>query len=418
MDNDFRKNEQKHNRKVFLITFFIVLAFGAVVLLLIYRKQNSDTNQTATEFESESVTELAGLGDNNNSEDASEEISEEVISEEPSEVYPPEENTILLEQNDNENLVITFAGDVLLDDGYVPMNRYRQVGGDLEQIFTNGLLEYMNAPDVFMVNNEFTFSDRGAPLQNKAFTFRGKPENVEIYHGMGVDIVGMANNHITDWGIDSLYDTLDTIDNAGIARVGAGRNLEEASRIQYYRKGDIKIAIVCATQIERLPNPDTRGATEDGPGTFRCYDPELAIEKIKEAKENSDFVIFYVHWGTERVEEPDWLQTSQIQGYVDAGADAIIGGHPHILQKIGYTDDTLIYYSLGNYWFSSKSTDTGVATLEIGKDGLVSSRFVPCVSQNCVVNMSDGGEKDRILNHMRNISPTVEIDEDGYITKK
>lgn len=417
--------KRKKDWIAFLVTLSVVLVVGGGILFLVGRKQKigNDTNlqgkNEGTEAFSLDEKTCENVLDNVwNDSNQGDESGETDTNEEPETEYPSEEDTILLEDDKSGTISISFAGDMLFDDGYATMNRFRQCDSDVERIFTNGLLEVMKAPELFMVNNEFTFTTRGTPLENKAFTFRAKPENVSIYKDMGVDIVGLANNHITDFGMESLYDTLDTLDEAGVVHVGAGRNLEEAAKIQYYRKGDLKIAIVCATQIERLANPDTKGATKDTPGTFRCFDPEMAVEKIKEAKQNADFVIFYVHWGTEKIEEPDYHQNYQVPLYVEAGADAIIGGHPHILQKIDFIEDTPVFYSLGNFWFSSKTTDTGLAELVIGKDGLVSTKFTPCVSKNCVVNLSEGEEKERILSHMQQISPGIVLDSEGYIQKK
>ncbi len=81
--------------------------------------------------------------------------------------------------------------------------------------------------------------------------------------------------------------------------VGAGVNLEEASAPVYFIVNDIKIAFVSATQIERLDNPDTKGATESTPGVFRCWNVEKLLRTVEKAKTESDFVIVYIHWGTE-----------------------------------------------------------------------------------------------------------------------
>ena len=114
-----------------------------------------------------------------------------------------------------------------------------------------------------MINNEFPYSSRGIPTEGKQFTFRARPESASILEEMGVDIVSLANNHAYDYGEDAFLDTLDTLAGIGMPYVGAGRNLEEASKPVYFIAGDIKIAIVSATQIERLDNPDTKGATDD-----------------------------------------------------------------------------------------------------------------------------------------------------------
>ena len=81
-----------------------------------------------------------------------------------------------------------------------------------------------------MLNNEFTFTNRGTPTGGKQFTFRANPERVSLLQEIGVDMVSVANNHMYDYGEISLLDTLDTLENAGIAYTGAGENLEEAMK--------------------------------------------------------------------------------------------------------------------------------------------------------------------------------------------
>lgn len=120
--------------------------------------------------------------------------------------------------------------------------------------------------------------------------------------------MSLANNHAYDYGNEALLDTFDTLESAGIPYVGAGRNLDEALKPVYLIANDMKIAVVSATQIERNANPDTKEATAASAGVLRCLDPSALLRVIAEAKENSDFVILYIHWGTESQEDIDWLQ--------------------------------------------------------------------------------------------------------------
>lgn len=123
--------------------------------------------------------------------------------------------------------------------------------------------------------------------------------------------MSLANNHAYDYGEVSLTDTLDTLQSIGMPYAGAGRNLAEAVRPVYYIAGDLKIAFLSATQIERVDNPDTKGATETSPGVFRCRDVDMLLQAVSEAKANSDFVVVYIHWGTESTTELDWAQRNR-----------------------------------------------------------------------------------------------------------
>ena len=312
-------------------------------------------------------------------------------------------------------ITLGFGGDILFDPNYSIMVSMLSRGKGVEGAFSEGVLTQMRSADLMMVNNEFTYTNRGTPIPEKAYTFRAKPESVQYLHDMGVDLVSLANNHAFDYGEESLLDTLDTLESAGIPSVGAGRNLEEASAPVYMIAGDIKIAIVSATQIERLEHPDTRGATEELPGVFRCWDPAKLLETVKKAKENSDFVIVYIHWGTENVTEPDTWQLGQAPKLAEAGADLIIGDHPHCLQPIALEGRVPVIYSLGNFWFNSRELDTCMVKAVVDENGLKSLQFLPALQKNCFTSFLDGEEKHRVLEFMRSISPGIRIDGEGYI---
>ena len=275
----------------------------------------------------------------------------------------------------------------------------------------------MRNADIFMVNNEFPYTTGGTPTEGKKFTFRADPKYASWLIDMGADLVSLANNHAYDYGEVSLTDTLDTLESIGMPYVGAGRNLDEAVKPVSFIAGGKKFTFVSATQIERIVPPDTKGATETSPGVFRCMEIEKLLEVISAAKADSDFVIVYVHWGTEGTEKLDRWQLEQAPQIAAAGADLIIGDHPHVLQPIGYQGEIPVVYSLGNYLFNSKKLDTCLVEAVFGDDGLETLRFIPAKQENCRVTKAEGAEKERILAYMRSISPEAAIDGDGYITK-
>ena len=328
-----------------------------------------------------------------------------------------EQNIYPMKAADPEEVSLVFAGDILFDDRYAVMASLQQRGGQLESCFSEDVLDVTRGADIFMVNNEFPYTDRGEPMPEKKFTFRAKPEYASYLFDMGADVVSLANNHAHDYGQISLTDTLSTLANLGMPWVGAGRNLAEASRPVYFIANDIKIAILSATQIERMDNPSTKGATETEPGVFRCLDLTRLLEEIREAKQNSDFVIVYVHWGTENMVEVDWAQAEQGPQIAQAGADLIIGDHPHILQPLGYCGDVPVVYSLGNFWFNSKTLDNCLVRVKLDRGGLKSLQFIPGIQSGCSVSLADGAEKERILSYIRSISPDASIDADGFVTK-
>lgn len=320
-----------------------------------------------------------------------------------------------------DETVISFTGDMNFDDRTGTMQHLKRNG--LDAAISTDLQEVLTGSDILMVNNECTYSTRGEPLEGKAYTFRSDPSNVSILKELGVDITGIANNHVCDYGMEALSDTIATLDEAGIPNVGAGNNLEEAKRPWYFVANGKKIAIAAATQIERTYNY-TKEATETTPGVLKTLNPDKYIEVIREAKEHSDYVIAFVHWGTEGTNYYEADQVALAEQFVQAGADAIIGGHTHCLQGISYISDVPVIYSLGNFWFGStpndgvKKKDTAVAQVVIGSDGSIRLRFVPCVQENLRTYLvTDETEKARIIAFEQQLSTGVTIDADGYVNK-
>lgn len=318
---------------------------------------------------------------------------------------------------ENNTTTMTFGGDICFADNYVVMQHLKTTENGITDCIDPKLIAQMQAADIAFLNNEFTISDRGKPLANKAYTFRAAPEHTALYHTLGVDIVSLANNHAYDFGKDAFLDTLDTLDAYNIARIGAGRNLEEAMKPVYYLVNGKKIAFVAATRAEKYIL--TPAATETESGVLRCYDTKLLLETIKEAKANSDYVIACIHWGKEGSNGLENVQQETAYDYIDAGADLIIGAHAHRLQGIEYYKGKAIFYNLGNFWFDNYNIETGLVKMELYADGTSQFTFLPAWQKNCVTTYELGTEKgDTILKHVESYSINVDIDENGVITPK
>lgn len=386
-----------------------VLGVGALAMVLLHFAMPEEEKVVYEIFHlPSSPLEIFAAGAEPEKEQSQDEMLLQEALEQNQEVY-------LAECESQDTVTLLFAGDILMDDHYAVMSTYHNRGNDINQAFDQGLLEQMRNADIFMINNEFTFTSRGTPTVNKKFTFRANPGNVSMYEEMGVDIVSVANNHIYDYGEISLLDTLDTLEQAEIPYVGAGRNLQEAMTPVYYIANGMKIAFVSATQIERNSVPDTKEATQDSAGVLRCMNPDNLLLVIEEAKKNSDYVILYIHWGTESQEAIDWLQEQQAPIYAQAGVDLIIGDHPHCLQKMDSVEGVPVIYSLGNFWFNSRTQNSCVVKVTLRAGEIESFQFIPCRQSDCRTALLTGQEKTEVLDYMRTISPNVTIDEEGYV---
>lgn len=434
---DMGKNKQvKQNKRrspitVFLVTLSLVLGVGLSFMLIYSKLADRETISSGLASEEKDVK----AEDSDNMLSMWERIPEETKGEQAEEAAEEKDkgryndiladpeymaaNHIYEKSNKTDGIVtIGFVGDILFDDEYAIMASLLSRGKSLENAISEPLLAKMQDVDIMMVNNEFPYTDRGTPTEGKTYTFRADPSTVSYLEDMGADIVSLANNHIYDFGEVGFLDTLNTLEEQGMPYVGAGRNLEEASSPVYFISGDMKIAFVAATQIERLDNPDTKGATENSAGVFRCWNPQRLYEVVAKAKEDSDFVIVYIHWGTENVSEPDWAQLEQAPKLAEAGADLIIGDHPHCLQGIQYFGDVPVIYSLGNFLFNSKTLDSCMVQVDISLQGIESFQFIPAIQKDCRTDFAYGEEKDRIISYMNSISYGVNIDSEGIVTSR
>lgn len=323
------------------------------------------------------------------------------------------ENVKFLE-NQQDVITIDFTGDINLADDWCTMEMADTKDNGIYDCISKEIVSELQKADLSVINHEYVLSDGGTPLRGKAYTFRGKKENVHLLHAFGADLANLANNHVYDYGEEGLVDTIAYLENLGITTMGAGKNLEEASAIHYYVANGKKIAIVSATEIEKFSNY-TKEATETSAGVLKTVDPTIYCDVIRRAAKYSDYVIANVHWGVEGTYYYSKSQENLAKRFVEAGADVIIGGHPHRLQGIEYIDGKPCLYSLGNFWFSTGSLYTTIAQLQIGTDGSLALRLLPCIQQDVTTRMLQKEEEEAFYKFIADISKGIMIDSKGMI---
>lgn len=328
--------------------------------------------------------------------------------------------------DDTETVTLGFGGDINFAEGWPTTEKMDAQPDGILDCFSPDCIDTMRGFDLFMLNNEFTYSTRGSEVP-KTYHFRSNPSRVENLKKLGVDLVLLANNHVFDYGTDALTDTLDTLAKAGIPEVGAGRNLEEAATPYYARINGRTIAYVAATKAEQYESAiHTQAATDTQPGVLACYDPSRFLEEIRAADANSDFVVASVHWGLEYDEHYSDDQRALAEQMVAAGADAVIGSHTHCLQGINLIDGAPVFYSLGNFWFNEKPLYSGMAriSLRVPEDRsqpvtLTETAFLPCTQYDLHTDLvTDPDQKQTILDHIAGLSNgDVTVLPDGIVKK-
>ena len=166
-------------------------------------------------------------------------------------------------------------------------------------------------------------------------------------------------------------------------------------------------------------NKMTPQATESEPGILRCYDTTLFLETIAKAREHADFVLAYVHWGTEYSYDLEEVQLTTGKEYLDAGADVVIGAHSHCLQGLEYYEGKPIVYSLGNYWFNEKTLDTMLIQLHFYGDAAenhLEVQVIPAIQAGYKTTYAaEPEEQRRIYDFLESISVNVEITDEGIL---
>lgn len=312
----------------------------------------------------------------------------------------------------DESVILLFGGDVYLSDHV--LSAYDQnggIGGVLDQGYRRAIAE----ANFFIVNEEFPFSSRGTPAEDKQYTFRLAPERVRLFQEMGIDLVTLANNHALDYGVDALLDTIDILDGAGILHVGAGENLAAAAQPVILEASGKRIGVIGASRV--VPEVSW-GAGKEQPGMLLAYDSSQLLEEIRSTRETTDFLVVYLHWGVEREDTPKDYQRELGRACIDAGADLVIGSHPHVLQGIEYYNGKPIVYSLGNFVFGSSIPKTMLLEVTWSGDAL-QLRLLPGTSGSGYTRMLTDSEKiEAFYREMEALSEGIEIGVDGTVSEK
>jgi poly-gamma-glutamate capsule biosynthesis protein CapA/YwtB (metallophosphatase superfamily) len=248
-----------------------------------------------------------------------------------------------------KSLSLGFVGDIMLDGR---PGATIASGEDPLAAAAATLKQY----DLTVGNLECAIA-RGGHALNKPYTFRAAPEVLPtlLLHFSAVSI---ANNHSGDFGQDAFAETITHLTHAGLPFFGGGLNLRQAHRARVLVKNGVKLALLGYDEF--LPRRFEAGPTT--PGVAWSEDEQVVFDIRTARAEGADLVIPFMHWGWEYEHTPVERQQRLARLMIDAGADAVIGAHPHVTQTVELYQGKLIVYSLGNFvfdGFTAEDTTTG-----------------------------------------------------------
>ncbi|GAA0133821.1 CapA family protein [Paenibacillus sp. YSY-4.3] len=323
------------------------------------------------------------------------------------ELYTPGE-----QEPEEEMLHLHFAGDTIFSGSIA--SKLEKEGYHYPYEYIRELFE---GDDLSVLNLETPVTDRGTPAEDKSFVFKAPPKALSPMREAGVDAVNLANNHTLDQGIEGLLDTMKHLQDNKIHYFGAGKNKQEAYAPVYLERKGIKIALCGFSRV--IPQADW-AAGKNKPGLAVAYDPAEAVKAIQSARQNADLVIVVTHWGKERTTELEKHQSSLAHAFIDAGADLVVGGHPHVLQGMEYYKGKWIIYSTGNFIFTKKSSapdtwDTAVFEATCTKKGDCHMKLLPFRTEIGQPVPLQGEEGAQVFSKVESLSKNIAIDASGAV---
>lgn len=304
--------------------------------------------------------------------------------------------------------VVTLAvvGDLMLD---------RTVG---ERIISDGpeaplaaVHPLLSEADLTIGTLETAIGTAGDP-EPKAYTFQAPPESVATLEYGGFDVLTLANNHSLDFGDEGLAETIEVLDEAGIAHVGAGADMEAANAPVVLERGGMSLAFLAYADV-----PDESGgypmadwtATGSSPG-IAWADPERITRDVAALARQHDHVVVLVHSGTEGSDRVDDAQREVAGAAFDAGATLVLGSHPHVLQAIEQDDGQLVAWSLGNFvfdgfegYYEDRGVESVILSIALDRDGVTDFTTEPVRLVDGFPEPMDPAQGERVLGRLADL---------------
>jgi poly-gamma-glutamate synthesis protein (capsule biosynthesis protein) len=263
-------------------------------------------------------------------------------------------------QANEQSLRILFVGDIMLDGG--PGHIITNDGDPFASVAST-----LSDSDITIGNLECAITKKGKAVE-KPYTFKGPALALQVLR-KHFSAVSLANNHSGDWGKLGFSGELDLLRDARLPWFGGGSNIREARRPLILTRNGQRIALLGYNEFP----PQSFAATNTEPGVAWLIENDV-VEDIRKARQQpADRIILFLHWGIEYESNPTKKQQALARRLIDAGADAVIGSHPHVTQTIDWYKNRPIVYSLANFVFDYYPNDpplfTGwIVRLTFGKE--------------------------------------------------
>jgi len=296
-----------------------------------------------------------------------------------------------------ESLTIVFAGDLMLDRGTRDITEVKGVN-DLFESAHNVL----DNSDFIVANLECVACDTTCKPVDKKFTFRANPEWILSLYKNGITHLVVANNHSFDFGEKGMKQSISNLQHSGIKTIGHSQNNNATSSPTLLNKGNDSIAIFSSCLLKlnnRFVSSENTSSLSDKISVFKLKNPAYII-------------LVCLHWGVEMNTMPTTEQIQEAHQLIRAGADAIIGHHPHVVQPIEVYRGKYIFYSLGNFIFDNHHSPANrgvMARLCMSESKIGSVQVVPFNILKSKPILMNRDESEDFRKSISGVSKTIDL---------
>jgi poly-gamma-glutamate synthesis protein (capsule biosynthesis protein) len=277
--------------------------------------------------------------------------------------------------------------------------------------------------DLTIANLESPVTTKGV-AQIPAYAYQSTPDALPAFQKAGFDLVTLANEHVMDYGAEGLLDSFTNLNLNGVAHVGAGQNAKDAYAPTILTRNGVKVAFLGVSAI--IPRDSSRAldatnaAPNGTPGIADLADITRVTTAIQDAKKQADLVVVLPHWGIEHDVKVTAEQTALAHQMIDAGADLIVGNHPHVMQALEKYKGKWIAYSLGNFLYTTNATDqeswrSSILKVTCKKKGVCALRVVPFRNDFFVPRAVDQLNAGLFYDQLMSISNNITVESNGRV---
>ena len=272
--------------------------------------------------------------------------------------------------------------------------------------------------DILLVNTENPFTTSSNAVKPDV-PLKASPEYIPLINGTNGKVISAnANNHLFDYGVEGMRDSMKNLNDAGITHIGVGENRNEASTPAVIEKNGYKVTIFNYMDSDNFQeySQEVMPIATDSSYGYSAWDDSYSTNQIKQAKENgSDFVLVYMHYGNEYSRSPNQMQEDISHKAIDAGADAVVGAHAHVTQGVELYKNKSIYYNLGNFIFDQSRSDTHRAYFvgfNLQKDNVTATLY-PINIIGYLPQFMDSGDANALLEELNPQCEQMQANENG-----